>query len=89
MSINTELNLKTQARNQKFFRAGEISWNQGTLINLLLKKNKEKKPLRENLGNFFSLILLKTTPLIENLTQRWTKSGPLFPKSGHFFQFSK
>ena len=26
---------------------------------------------------------------MENLTQRWTQSGPFFPKSGHFFQFSK
>ena len=26
---------------------------------------------------------------MENLTQRWTQSGPFFPKSGHFFRFSK
>ena len=26
---------------------------------------------------------------MENLIQRSTESGPLFPKSGHFFQFSK
>ena len=26
---------------------------------------------------------------MENLTQRWTQSGPFFSKSGHLFQFSK
>ena len=26
---------------------------------------------------------------MENLTQRWTQSGPFFPKYGPFFQFSK
>ena len=26
---------------------------------------------------------------MENSTQRWTQSGPLFPKSRHCFQFSK
>ena len=26
---------------------------------------------------------------MENLIQRWAQSGPLFPKSGHFFRFSK
>ena len=35
----------TQARNQKFFRAGEMSWNQGTLINILLKGQEKKTPL--------------------------------------------
>ena len=31
-----------QARNQGFFRAGEFSWNHGTLINIHLQENKEK-----------------------------------------------
>ena len=26
---------------------------------------------------------------MQNLTQSWTQSGPSFPKSGHFFGFSK
>ena len=26
---------------------------------------------------------------MENLTQRWAQSGPFFPKSGHYFRFSK
>ena len=35
----------TQARNQKFFRAGEMSWNQGTSISILLKGQEKKTPL--------------------------------------------
>ena len=26
---------------------------------------------------------------MENLTERWTELGSFFPKSGHFFRFSK
>ena len=32
---------------------------------------------------------LKTIPWTENRTQRWIKSRPFFPKSGHCFRFSK
>ena len=38
--------------NQNFFRAEEVSWNQGTLINISLKKAKEKRPRMEKLGVF-------------------------------------
>ena len=44
-------------------------------------ENSEKETL---LGN-----ILKTTFLIENLTQRWTQSGPFFKKSAHFFSIFK
>ena len=38
-----------QGCNQNFFRAGEVSWNQGTLINI---STKEKRPRMEKLGVF-------------------------------------
>ena len=54
-----------------------------------MSKTKEKEVLQ---GNILEIVLqdtLKTTFSMENLTQRWTQSGPLFPKSGHLFRFSK
>ena len=59
------------ARNHKFFRAGEISWDQGTFIDILLK-TPEKKTLLGKIWVFFLLDTLRTTLLMENLTQRWT-----------------
>ena len=42
------------------------------------------------LGQFDKHFVKKTRKRgIEHLTQRWTQSGSFFPKSGHFFQFSK
>ena len=41
-----------QGCNQNFFGAEEVSWNQGTLINISLKKAKEKRPRIEKLGVF-------------------------------------
>ena len=51
--------LLQQARNQGFFRAGQFSWNQGTLINNDVQHEKER-PRREkspvfSLGNFLKL----------------------------------
>ena len=43
----------THGRNQKFFRAEEVSWNQGTLISISLK-NKKKGPAGKN-WEFFLL----------------------------------
>ena len=54
----------------------------------LVWKHKEKRPRRE-IFEFFLQDILKTTPWIESLTQRWKKSGLFFPKSGHFLQFLK
>ena len=39
-----------QGRNQNFFRAGEVLWNQDTLINISLKETKEKRSRRQKLG---------------------------------------
>ena len=65
--------------NKKFLWVGEGSWNQGTLINVLLKYTREKTSQRKNC-EFFLLNTLKITPWIENLTQRWRKWGPFFSK---------
>ena len=79
---------KIQGRNQNFFRAGEVLWNQGALINISLKNKRKKDPAGKN-WEFFLLDTLKTISWIENSTQRWIKPGPFFPKSGHFFDFQK
>ena len=42
-----------------------------------VNKHNKKRPRRENLG-VFSLDTLKTIPWIEDLTQRWIKSGLFF-----------
>ena len=66
-------NAWVQARNQKFFRAGEVLWNYNTLISIL-SKTKKKGPTGKNFGFFW----------MKNVT-RWTQSRPFFPKSGYFF----
>ena len=48
-------------------------------------KTQEEKALQGKILEFFLLDTLKSTFLMENLTQRWIQSGPFFPKSGHFF----
>ena len=44
-----------------------------------VKNNRKETPAEKKLG-FFLLDILKTTFLLEDLTQRWTQSG-------HFLQF--
>ena len=80
-----------QVGNHKFFRAGEVSWNEDTAINILSKKRKkEKRPCRQgNILEFFHLNTLKFAFWMENSTQRWTQSGPFFPKPGHFWFSNK
>ena len=51
-------------------------------------KNTKKGPA----GNYpwvFSAYTLKSILWMQNLTQRWTQSGPVIPKSRHFFWLSK
>ena len=62
--------MSTHVRNQKFFRRGKVLWNQGTLVNFLLKTQKNN-PAWE-IWRFFSLILLK-------LHFEWK----IQPKDGH------
>ena len=75
-----------QTRNQKFFKAEEVSWNQGTSINIS-SKTHERKTLLGKILEFFLQDTVKTTFRIKNLIQRWTQSGLFF--QGHFFRFFK
>ena len=70
-----------QARNQKFFRAGEVSSNLDISINIS-PKTQEKKASQGKILEFFLLETLKTTFLIENLAQRWIQSRPFFKNRG-------
>ena len=79
-----------QGRNQNFFRAGEVSWNQDTLINISLKKKKEKWPHWGKLGVFSPRNSYNYT-LNKNINskmdkirasfdfQKWAGEAPLLP----------
>ena len=71
-----------QARNQNFFRAGEVSWDEGTFINILLKTPEKKAP-QGQIWEFFLLDTLQTT--LENVTQKWTQPGHFLQNQGTFF----
>ena len=77
-----------RTRNQKFFKAGEVSWNQGTSINILSKAH-ERKALLGKILEFLLQDAVKTTFRMKNLTQRRTQSGPFFQHQGTFFYFLK
>ena len=51
-------------------------------------KNIRKKILQGNILEFL-LDTLKAVFWMENLTERWTQSGPFSPKLGHFFSIFK
>ena len=51
---------------------------------LFVKSARKRGPL----GNILEILLLdtlKTTFLMENLTQRWTQTGTFFTKLEHYF----
>ena len=52
-------------------------------------KTQEKQAAQGNILDFFLKENLRTIFWVKNLTQWWTQSGPFFPKSEHFFLFSK
>ena len=52
--------LLDQVRNQEFFRAGEFSRNQGTLINIHKLQQRKKCPAGKKISVFFAWKLLKT-----------------------------
>ena len=58
--METYIELSAQARNQDFCRAGEVSWNKGTSINIHLYHTKEK-PHRENSRSILLLDIPKFT----------------------------
>ena len=70
-----QCNFLKQARNQKFFKAGEVSWNQGTSINISSKIHERKALLRKISNEKFN-------PKIHTIRT-------FFTKLEHFFRFSK
>ena len=57
-----------QARNQEFFREGEFSWSQGTLINI--HQLEKEKPHLEKISTLFAWKFLKIAFQMRNFTQR-------------------
>ena len=57
--------------------------------NKLFIKTHTKKTPQGKILELFLLDTLKTTCSMEDSSQGWIQLGPFFPKSGHFFQFSK
>ena len=74
---NNEQYVWYQARNQKFFREGEVSWNQGTLINISLKNTRKKGPAEKNLG-VFSPRYSKNYTLNRNFNSKMNKIRAIF-----------
>ena len=65
-----------QARDQEFFRAGEVFWNEGTLINILSTTRWRKAP-QGKISEFYLLEALKTAFQMRHLTHRCTQSASL------------
>ena len=76
-----------QARNQKFFKAEEVLWNQGTSITIS-SKTHERKALLGNLVEFFLQDTDKTTFRMKNLTQKMDTIR-IFFQIQHFLVFLK
>ena len=74
------LNLSSQTRNQKFFRAGEVSWDYGTFINILLKTPEKKAP-QGKAWEFFLPDTPKTTFWIGKFNSKMDKFKTIFKKS--------
>ena len=78
--------LYAQARNQEFLRATEVSWNEGTSINILpTTHQKEQGKILE----FFLLDALKTEFQMRPLTHRWTQLEYFSPKVRALFSIFK
>ena len=54
-----------------------------------IKKKQGKKGSVGNILESFHLETPKSTFFMENLTQRWTLSGPFYQNQGNFFNFQK
>ena len=81
-------NLYFQVRNQKFFKAREVSWNKRTSINISFTTNERKAPQR-NILELFLLDTSKAALEMGNINHWWTQSGLFFPKSGNLFSMFK
>ena len=78
-----------QVCNQNLFRAGGWGFVElGHVINIS-SRTQEKEAQQGNILEIFVLDTFKTTFWMENLTKRWTQSGPFFPKSGNISWFQK
>ena len=88
MLICNSLLMSTQARNQKLFRAREVLWSQGTVINFS-STTQEKKPCRAKFWTFFPQILLKLHFKWKIEPNYGHKQGLFFQNQGAFFRFSK
>ena len=81
-AFSKENNTWVQVHYQKHFRAS----GRGETVELghfdknFPTKHKKKETPLGNILEFSLLDTLKTKFWIENLTQRWTQSGPFFPK---------
>ena len=73
------LDNNNQLRNQDLFRAGEFSWNQGTLINNYVQHEKEILPRREKSPISF-LETLKNGILNEKFNPQMTTIRAFLPK---------
>ena len=70
--------ISTLSKMQAFFRAGEFSWKEGTLINILSKRH-QTKVLQGKYLEFFLQDAFKTTFQMRHLTHKWTQSLYFFP----------
>ena len=88
-ALPARFNTHAQARNQELFRAGKVSWNQDTSINILSLRYRREN-LKGELFEFLFLDAFETAFSMRYLNHRWTQSGYFFLKQGHFFSiFSK
>ena len=60
---------KWEAHNEKCFKAGEVLWDYGTIINILLKTTQKKAP-QGKMWKFFLLDTFKTKFWMENLIKK-------------------
>ena len=86
-SIN-KLTYQALASNQKFFRAGEVSWNQSTLINVLWKLTRKKAPQRK-IWEFFYLAYSQNYTLNRKFNSKMDNIRIFFSKAREIFLLSK
>ena len=75
-------------RTAKIFQGRESFVELGHFNKHFVKNTRIKTPAGKQFW-IFLLSTLKTIFWVENLTQRWIRTGPFFPKSGQVFRFSK
>ena len=71
------------------FSGQERFWGIRALRETFRLKTQEKNAPQGKISELFLLGALKTTFWMEDITQEWTQLGSFFPKSRHFFRFSR